>query len=384
MNSDAVAAHRSSEIYAGLMSGTSLDGVDIAIADFAEFPPRLLYCATTPFAAPLRARLLELCRTQTTSLDSLYSLDAELGEVYAEVVNTALSESGIPRDQVIAVGCHGQTIRHSPDSAMPYSAQIGDPNRIAALTGITTVADFRRKDIAVGGQAAPLAPAFHRFLFRSAEEGRVVINVGGIANITYLPADHAAPILGFDTGPGNTLLDYWVQRHRGSAYDDAGAWARSSTADFKLLERMLDAEPYFKLAAPKSTGTEYFNPDWLYGFVDDKADAAVIQATLVELTVATIARAIRSLPSMAGSCYLCGGGARNLFMLERLALALPECKLTTTAELGLDADFVEASAFAWMARERINLREANVPEVTRSRRCAILGGVYAADPDHDM
>ena len=370
---------RRGEIYAGLMSGTSLDGVDIAITDFANFPPQILYCTTSPFSAQLKQRLLELCQSQTTSLDALYRLDAELGEVYAETVNAALSSAGISSHQVIAIGCHGQTIRHSPDTDIPYTAQIGDPNRIAALTGITTVADFRRKDIALGGQAAPLAPAFHRFLFHSSEEDRAVINIGGIANITWLPMADDAPILGFDTGPGNTLLDYWIQRHRNKPYDESGNWARSGTINTGLLERMLEHEPYFRQSAPKSTGTEYFNPNWLTGFIDGTEDACTIQATLVELTVATIASAVRGLPSLPGSCYLCGGGARNLFLTERLALALPECRITTTAELGLDADFVEANAFAWLARERINLRAASLPEVTLSRQAAILGGVYAAD-----
>jgi anhydro-N-acetylmuramic acid kinase len=361
------------------MSGTSLDGVDVVVTDFAEFPPRLLYCSTTPYSAPLQDRLRRLCRSQTTSLDELYSLDAELGEVYAKVVDTALQQAGITRQQVIAIGCHGQTIRHSPDSPMPYTAQIGDPNRIAARSGIATVADFRGKDIAMGGQAAPLAPAFHRFLFRASDEDRAVINIGGIANITYLPADLDLPILGFDTGPGNTLLDFWIQRHRGMAYDDGGDWARQGTIDLEILDQMITSEAYFHQPAPKSTGTEYFNPAWLSAFVDDSADAVSIQATLVELTAVTIAKAIRSLPALPRSCYLCGGGAHNYLLIERLALALPECRVTTTAELGLDADFVEAAAFAWLARERVNLRAANVPEVTRARQTTVLGGIYAAE-----
>jgi anhydro-N-acetylmuramic acid kinase len=368
-----------SEIYVGLMSGTSLDGVDVAIVDFAEFPPRLLHCATTPYSALLRERLQELCRSQTTLLENLYSLDAELGEIYAGVVNAALASAGMSAGEIVAIGCHGQTIRHSPDSDFPYTAQIGDPNRIAVLTGIATVADFRRKDIALGGQAAPLAPAFHRFLFRSDAEDRVVINVGGIANITYLPSQRDAPVLGFDTGPGNTLLDYWCERHRNESFDLAGAWGRSGRVNTELLQRMLDDEPYFQLDPPKSTGTEYFNPAWLHAYLDDDSDPAAIQATLVELTVATITAAIRTLPALPRSAYLCGGGAHNRYLLERMQLALPECGVTTTAALGLDADFVEASAFAWLARERIELRDGNVPEVTRARHGAILGGVYAAD-----
>jgi anhydro-N-acetylmuramic acid kinase len=373
----------SSELYIGLMSGTSLDGVDVAIVDFAEFPPALRYCSTMPYSESVRGRLIELCRSQTTSLDKLYSLDAELGEIYAGVVNAALTHAQIAANQVIAVGCHGQTIRHSPDSAMPYTAQIGDPSRIAVLTGITTVADFRRKDIALGGQAAPLAPAFHRYLFRSSEDDRAVINIGGIANISYLPADHGRAILGFDTGPGNTLLDYWTAQHRNAPYDDGGDWARSGQVNAELLKRMMESEPYFQQATPKSTGTEYFNPNWLLAFLDGTTKKAIspadIQATLVELTVTTISAALQALPSRPGSCYLCGGGAHNHYLVERLALALPECTVITTAALGFDPDFVEAGAFAWLARERINLRAGNLPAVTQARQESILGAIYAAD-----
>ena len=372
-----------SELYVGLMSGTSLDGVDVAIVDFAQFPPQLHFCSTTAYSASVRDRLLDLCRSQTTSLDELYSLDAELGEIYAGVVNAALKEAGISPQQIIAIGCHGQTIRHSPDSAVPYTAQIGDPNRIAVRTGIDTVADFRRKDIALGGQAAPLAPAFHRFLFRSSKENRAVINIGGISNISYLPADPGAPILGFDTGPGNTLLDYWTDQHRNTAFDEGGAWASTGAVNHELLAQMLDDEPYFRQAAPKSTGTEYFNPDWLMNFLNSAASKSLapadVQTTLVELTVRTIAAALIELPSGIQNCYLCGGGARNLYLMERLALALPECTVNTTANLGLDPDFVEASAFAWLARERVNLRAGNIPEVTRAQQTTILGGIYAGD-----
>jgi len=374
-----------SELYVGLMSGTSLDGVDVAIADFAEFPPTLHYCSTTPYSASIRDRLVDICRSQTTSLEKLYSLDAELGEIYAGVVNAALAKSGVAANQVIAIGCHGQTIRHSPDSAIPYTVQIGDPNRIAALTGISTVADFRRKDIALGGQAAPLAPAFHQFMFRSGEEDRAVVNIGGIANISYLPADHGGAILGFDTGPGNTLLDFWTEGHRNTSYDDAGAWARSGKVNTDLLERMINGEPYFHHTAPKSTGTEYFNAGWLMTFLEETGNDALtpadIQTTLVELTITTIARALQTLPSRVRNCYLCGGGAHNQYLVERLALALPECAVMTTAALGLDPDFVEASAFAWLARERINLRAGNVPAVTRAQQSGILGAIYAADTD---
>ncbi len=366
------------EIYIGLMSGTSLDGVDVTIVDFSSYPPLLLHCSTTPYDETMRQRLHSLCQSETTTLDNLYSLDAELGELYAESVNQALKLASLEHTKITAIGCHGQTIRHSPDSASPFTAQIGDPNRIAALTGITTVADFRRKDIALGGQAAPLAPAFHRFLFRADDENRALINIGGIANITYLPSNPAEPILGFDTGPGNTLLNYWNEQHRGSSFDDGGTWARSGRVIDDLLESMISGEDYFRLKAPKSTGTEYFNSNWLKAFLSDEFSANDVQATLVELTVTTIANALSDLPGLA-NCFVCGGGSQNRYLLERLALNLPQCDVTTTNALGLDPDFVEAVAFAWLARERINLRTGNIPEVTRARRATILGGIYAAD-----
>lgn len=373
MNSSA-----SSEIYVGLMSGTSLDGIDIAILDFSEFPPRLLHADTAPYPGPVRQRLRDLCQSPTTGLDDLYGLDAELGEMYAQVVKQALEIADIDPGMVKALGSHGQTIRHSPDSTVPFTVQIGDPNRIATVTGITTVADFRRKDIALGGQGAPLAPAFHRFLFRSDEENRALVNIGGIANITLLPADPELPVIGFDTGPGNTLLDYWNSIHTDSAYDTAGAWASKGQVIDSLLEQMISTEDYFNLEPPKSTGTEYFSSDWLSGFLDKSSDATDVQATLVELTAQTIANAISRLPQFPQSVFVCGGGAQNHYLLDRLAANTPDCNLATTETLGLHPDFVEASAFAWLARTRINIQVGNIPDVTQAERAAILGGVYLA------
>ncbi len=366
------------EIYIGLMSGTSLDGVDVAIVDFAEFPPRLIHSATTPYAASMKQQLEALCQSSSTTLDELYSLDARLGEVYAESVNTALSMASVDRSKIVALGCHGQTIRHSPDSTSPFSAQIGDPNRLAALTGITTVADFRRKDIALGGQAAPLAPAFHQFLFHSKDENRILVNIGGIANITWLPANSECPVIGFDTGPGNTLCDYWNRKHRNSSFDENGAWGRGGKVIDDLLTRMISEEAYFCQASPKSTGTEYFNAEWLSSYLQDEYDARDVQATLIELTASTIATAISALAKPA-NCFVCGGGAHNQYLLERLDASLPDCPVSTTAVLGLDPDYVEAAAFAWLARERICLRSGNIPQVTKAQRATILGGVYLAD-----
>ena len=368
----------SSEIYVGLMSGTSLDGIDIAILDFSEFPPLLLHADTVPYPNPVRQRLRDLSQSPTARLDDLYGLDAELGEIYAQVVKQALEIADIDRGMVKALGSHGQTIRHSPDSTVPFTVQLGDPNRTAALTGITTVADFRRKDIALGGQGAPLAPAFHRFLFRSDEEHRVLVNIGGIANITLLPADPEQPVIGFDTGPGNTLLDYWNGIHTDSACDAAGAWASKGQVIDSLLQQMISTEDYFNLDPPKSTGTEYFSPTWLSQFLDNALDATDVQTTLVELTAQTIANSISRLPQRPQSVFVCGGGAHNNYLLDRLAANTPDCNLATTEALGLHPDFVEASAFAWLARARINMQVGNIPEVTRAGHVTILGGVYLA------
>ena len=368
-----------SEIYIGLMSGTSLDGVDVAIVDFSLSPPRILHCQSTPYPEPIRRALKTLCHSQSISLNALYSLDAELGEIYAASVNSALGSAAIDQAAIVAVGCHGQTIRHSPDATIPFTAQIGDPNRLAALCGITTVADFRRKDIAFGGQAAPLAPAFHQFLFQSEAEDRVVVNIGGIANITSLPATLDSPVIGFDTGPGNTLLDYWMEKHQSLPYDDAGAWARGGHVIEGMLQAMIAGEKYFRAETPKSTGTEYFSPDWLHRFVNREHDARDVQATLVELTACTIASAISELAVTPANCFVCGGGAHNRYLLERLQQRLSFCNVQTTDVLGINPDYVEAAAFAWLARERIELRGGNMPAVTHARRTTILGGVYRAE-----
>jgi len=369
-----------SEIYAGLMSGTSLDGIDAVIVDFSVFPPTILFCNTWPYGDDLKQRIQDLCESDTASLDTLYSLDAELGERYADAINNAIEIAGLDAASITAIGCHGQTICHSPNSRFAYSTQIGDPNRLAALTGITTVADFRRKDIALGGQGAPLASAFHQFLFRSPEENRALINIGGIANISYLAANFETPVTGFDTGPGNSLLDHWIQRHKNVGYDEQGAWGASGKVIRPMLERMLDEEDYFTSKPPKSTGTDYFNSTWLEHFLPAEYDAADVQTTLVELTAVTIADAISRLqPEPPSSCYICGGGAHNHYLLERLGRALPACNIKTTDDLGMNPDFVEAIAFAWLARERLQLRSGNLPEVTRASKSTILGGIYAAD-----
>ena len=365
-----------SEIYIGLMSGTSLDGVDIAIVDFAQDPPTLLHYNSHPYDQSLRQRIRDITVSGTANLDNLCQLDVELGNTYAQIVNRAIEATKLDSTQIRAVGNHGQTIRHSPDSDLPYTLQIGDPNIIAAKTGITTVADFRRKDMALGGQGAPLAPAFHRFMFSSTNSDRVIINIGGIANITYLPANTASPVIGFDTGPGNTLSDFWINQNQRQTRDDQGRWAQSGNIIDALLDNLLGNEAYFQRALPKTTGTEYFNSDWLLPQLSPDLAAEDVQATLVELTALTIARGIGQLASTPVECFVCGGGVHNHYLMKRLQLALPDYQILNTDQLGLDPDYVEAVAFAWLARQSMNRQTGNLPTVTKASSETLLGGIY--------
>ena len=366
----------SSDIYIGLMSGTSLDGVDIAIVDFAQQPPTIIHCSNYPYDQSLRQRIREITISGNVNLDDLCQLDVELGNTYAQIVNRSLEVAKLDIAAIHAIGNHGQTIRHSPDTDLPYTLQIGDPNIIAAKTGITTVGDFRRKDMALGGQGAPLAPAFHRFVFSSADSDRAIINIGGIANITYLPADPASDVIGFDTGPGNTLSDFWINRHKGETWDNQGRWAQSGNIIDKLLENLLGNEVYFQRALPKTTGTEYFNSEWLLPQLDPDLASEDVQATLVELTAMTIARGVRQLPSIPVECFVCGGGVHNHYLVKRLQQALADCQILSTNQLGLDPDYVEAVAFAWLARQSMNRQAGNLPTVTQASSETLLGGIY--------
>ncbi|MEE8365101.1 MAG: anhydro-N-acetylmuramic acid kinase [Gammaproteobacteria bacterium] len=372
--------HSSSTIYIGLMSGTSLDGVDIAIVDFASQPPALLHCTTWPYAESLRQRIRNLTQDNSASIDALCQLDVELGITYADIVNRSLDTTGLERSQIRAIGNHGQTIRHHPSGDLPYTLQVGDPNIIAARTGISTVGDFRRRDVALGGQGAPLAPAFHNFMFRSDSCDRAIINIGGIANITCLPANPDSEVVGFDTGPGNTLLDYWINQHQGLAHDDRGSWAASGSIIEDLLNDMLSKERYFEQSPPKTTGTDYFNPNWLNPYLQTEFSPPDVQATLLELTAVSIAKGLAQLTTPPQECYICGGGVHNHFLLERLRQAIPGCPVDSTEALGIDPDYVEAWAFAWLAQQSINHRAGNLPTVTQASASVVLGGIY---PGHD-
>jgi anhydro-N-acetylmuramic acid kinase len=366
--------------YLGLISGTSVDGVDACIAEFRARRCRILGARTTPYPTELRERVQALITAPQAALREIGGVDVALGRFFGTCALSVVRDAGLrPRD-ITAIGHHGQTVFHAPADTEPFSMQLGDPNSVAALTGITTVADFRRRDMAHGGQGAPLVPAFHDWLWRTPRETRVIVNIGGIANVTIIRPGKS--IVGFDTGPGNTLLDAWIQSCRGQLYDADGAWARQGTVADKLL-RSLERDPYFASRPPKSTGREHFNLAWLEQRLGtaNAWRAGDVQATLAELTAATIVAAIEDLGVRKYRLIVCGGGARNgdlLLRLKRLCGHDPE----TTGAYGVPPDYVEAAAFAWLARARLQHAPGNVPSVTGARQTVILGGVYyGSEPD---
>ena len=363
-----------SELFLGMISGTSLDGVDAVLAEIGDTDFRIVDAATTAFPEPLHARIHSLVVTPQTSLRDFGALDVAVGRFFADCALTLISRAGLRPDEIAAVGSHGQTVFHEPNESEPFTLQIGDPNVIAAVTGITTTADFRRLDIALGGQGAPLVPAFHAWRFRASNEERVVVNIGGIANITVLAPARATT--GFDTGPGNTLLDLWIRRCRNEPFDRDGRWAATGKVSDHLLASCL-SEPFFVARPPKSTGRELFHSAWLERRLADVgtlADADV-QATLAELTAATIAAAIRAELPKCGEVIVCGGGAHNTDLMQRLR-RLTAVRVTTTDSHGVPPDWVEGAAFAWLARARLRGLAGNVPSVTGARREAVLGSVY--------
>lgn len=360
-------------LFIGLISGTSMDGVDAALVDCSAAQPRLKATHTGAFPEEIVARLRTAAESKgECSLAETAALDAEVAAVFAETALELLRRVGYEPTQVEAIGSHGQTLWHAPDARLPHTVQIGSPARIAALTGVVTVGDFRSADMALGGQGAPLAPVFHQWLFRRTGETRAVVNIGGIANLTVLAADGA--IAGYDTGPGNTLLDSWARTCRGESYDQDGQWARSGQVSAELLERLL-SDAYFSAPAPKSTGPEHFNLHWLErAGISDKAPENV-QATLLELTAASIAGAVQA--SCAGAALaVCGGGASNSFLMERLTANCPESSPVTTEAWGVHPDWVEAAGFALLARARLQGRPGNAPAVTGASRALPLGGVF--------
>ena len=357
--------------YVGLMSGTSLDGVDAVLAEFPPDRPRVIASAHRPFDPELRRDLLALTTRGGDELDRCARLGNTLAQVYADAVAAALEASGRSRQSVLAVGCHGQTVRHRPDRG--YSIQIGNAALLAELTGLTVVCDFRSRDVAAGGQGAPLVPAFHRAAFGNRSEDRAVVNLGGIANVSLLRRDGSAS--GFDTGPGNCLMDLWVGRHLDASYDRDGAWAKTGRVDPGLLERLL-AEPYFSAKPPKSTGRELFNDSWLTARLHDTVEPCDVQATLVELTARGVANALKDFDP--GSVIVCGGGARNPVLMRRLAELLSPVAVDSSARHGIDPQLVEAAAFAWLAMRALSSSATDLTGVTGARGPRVLGAIYPA------
>lgn len=367
--------------YIGLMSGTSMDAVDAALVELRGDHIALVARRSLPLPEALRAALIEASHDHHTPIAHIAELDVRLGRLFAEAALDLLRTNAVAAAKVRAIGSHGQTVYHRPQGDTPTSLQIADPNLIAELTGITTVADFRRRDIAAGGQGAPLVPAFHDAVFRSDAEDRAVVNLGGIANITLLPRDRAAPVRGFDTGPGNALMDYWVHRHRRAAYDDGGAWAASGCVQPSLLAALL-REPYFTQPPPKSTGRELFNPGWLNALLTQAGAGlapADVQATLCELTAVSVAHAIQQHAPGCARVLVCGGGAYNATLMARLAALLAR-PVESTALHGIDPKWVEAMAFAWLARQTLLGRPGNLPAVTGARAPVVLGAIYPGGP----
>jgi anhydro-N-acetylmuramic acid kinase len=361
-------------LYLGLMSGTSMDAIDAALVDFDCTPHRLVAASATPLPAALKLRVAALLdHPSAVSLDEIGQVDVEVARAFAAAALSLLDASGTSCERVTAIGSHGQTLRHRTDIAPPFTWQIGDPNTIVEMTGITVVGDFRRRDVAAGGQGAPLVPVFHDQAFRSETEDRAIINIGGIANLTVLRRDR--PVLGFDTGPGNRLLDAWISRHQGVDFDHDGRWAAGGRCDAVLLQSLLD-EPYLSLPAPKSTGRELFNLAWL----DTKLRGAErnsqdVHATLLEFTAQTIAAGVRRY-APGCSLYVCGGGAHNTQLLASLTRLAAPNRVATTAALGLDPDYVEAIAFAWFARRTLGGLPSSAASVTGAAGARILGGIY--------
>ena len=363
-----------SELYIGLMSGTSLDGIDAGLVDFSNNAIRLIEFHYLAFSYELRLRIQQVSQADQPILLKEYgALDAELGCLFAESTLNLLQKAQIPASAIQAVGSHGQTVYHAPETPFGFSLQIGDPNRIAQITGITTIADFRRRDIAVGGQGAPLVPAFHQAVFADKRVARTVLNIGGIANITLLEGNQ---VIGFDTGPGNTLMDFWIQTHCNQAYDANGNWAASGTVDANLLTALKN-DAYFQLPPPKSTGKEYFSAAWLKQKLANFPGIAVadVQATLCQLTADSIADAIKRHAPKNQQNLVCGGGAHNRKLLNLLQENLGT-EVLSTKDFGIDPDHVEACAFAWLARQTVKNLPGNLSSVTGAVNPVVLGGIY--------
>jgi anhydro-N-acetylmuramic acid kinase len=369
------------EYYIGLMTGTSVDSLDAVLVQFdAQDQPTIHNTHSISLPKHVQQQVQQLSSSGEGEIDQIRQLDNSIAHYSSKAVKALCQQANILTSNITAIGSHGQTVRHYPatKNTKGYSLQLGDPNIIAEATGITTVADFRRRDIAAGGQGAPLVPAFHHSVFRSKQNDRLIVNLGGIANISYLPID--GKTVGYDTGPANTLMDAWCLQHKHQRFDKDGLWAKTGNYHKELLLNLLD-DSYFSSSAPKSTGREYFNLSWLEQKISEQETSGTppedVQATLLELTAKTVAQEINNVdPDNKSHIYICGGGAHNAALMERITSYIEPRSLATTANIGIEPDWVEATAFAWLAKQAMHKASGNLPAATGANKEVILGGIY--------
>ncbi len=374
-------------LFIGIMSGSSLDGIDVALVELHNSNTsnpsntsncKLLATHFLPYAADIKEALLALHFPQENELEKSALMANQLASLYAKAVNELLSQAQLAADKITAIGCHGQTIRHQPKTSPvnSYTIQLNNHALLAELTGINVVGDFRSRDIAAGGQGAPLVPAFHQAVFGSNSQNRAIINIGGIANISAL--NHTGSVLGFDSGPGNILLDHWVKQHLGKSYDANGQWSSTGHVNMPLLNKML-SDPFFALPPPKSTGRDLFNAAWLNNHIDHlDSKPQEIARTLIELTAVTICEATQQYCPNMNAVYICGGGAHNQLLIDCLQEKLVGTSVKMTSDLGVDADWVEATAFAWLAQQTMENSPSNLPAATGAAGPRVLGAIYPA------
>lgn len=358
-------------LYAGLMSGTSMDGIDAALI---EMPGnKLVWGITKKYSAALKERIERCIAVDSLSLAEFCQLNTLIGKEFADAVNELLSMAKVMPEDIIAIGSHGQTLAHNPRDAIPYTLQLGCGHTISELTQITVVADFRTRDLVNGGEAAPFAPLYHQELFSKANSDVAVVNIGGISNITFISSQ--TPTQGWDIGPGNCLMDAWIQRNQGNLYDKDGVWAQQGQIIAPLLTQLL-ADPFFKLAPPKSIGKEYYSLAWLGQYLRPDYEPASIQATLTAFTAHVIADAVLDSKREITALYLCGGGTHNKTLFHNLHTLLPKVAVKSVADLGVNPDYLEAMLFAWLAAQTINSQAVNLTKITGSKAPAILGAIY--------
>jgi len=354
------------ERYIGIMSGTSLDGEDVVLCEIDSTSCELITSLEFPISLELRSDILSMIENES-SLQHVGEIDHRLGVLFTQAVGALLIRESIDASSITAIGLHGQTLWHAADQEIPFTMQLGDPNILSTKTGIPVVADFRRKNVVLGGQGAPFAPAFHEFIFGNINSSLSVVNIGGMANITVL----GEKLIGYDTGCGNVLLDMWISEHQGTSFDKDGAWARTGAVDYTLLDHMI-SDAYFEAPHPKSTGREKFNNAWLQSYLAGEThNPEDVQRTLLELTAMSICNEVLKFnPDVA---LLCGGGAKNIFLVERIKALMPNVEVAIAA----NADQIEAMTFAWLAYKRIHNEEVNLKDVTGAQENAVLGGLYA-------